>query len=92
MVFDQEMEPDSLYETILMQSYQEIDEEIGIHPDAMMALLYASRKVFFDMDYQIDYKETPPKSSDYRVSDSGTIIELADANPDGDFDDMGIIG
>ena len=70
----------------------EIDEEIGIHPDAMMALLYASRKVFFDMDYQIDYKETQPQKSDYVVSDTGTIIEVADESSTGNFQDIGTIG
>lgn len=70
----------------------EIDEEIGIHPDAMMALLYASRKIFFDFNYQIDYKETQPKSSDYKVSETGTIIEVEGTVSDGDFTDIGTIG
>ena len=27
----------------------ELDEDLGIHPDAMMALLYASRQYFHDI-------------------------------------------
>lgn len=69
----------------------EIDEEIGIHPDAMMALLYASRKIFFDMDYNIDYKETKPKTSDYVHDASGTIISVVEETTD-TFEDLGTIG
>ena len=92
-ILDQEMEQilymrDDDTDAIL----PEIDEEIGIHPDAMMALLYASRKVFFDMDYQIDYKESQPKKSDYKVSESGTIIEVDDGNEGVHFIDMGTVG
>lgn len=68
------------------------DEEIGIHPDAAMALLYASRKVFFDMNYDIAFKECPVKTSDYRKTKDGTIIEVEPVKPVGDFEDMGVIG
>ena len=68
------------------------DEEIGIHPDAAMALLYASRKVFFDMDYDIAFKESEPKMSDYVKTPSGTIIEVAPLSKGGDYEDMGVIG
>ena len=30
----------------------ELDEDLGIHPDAMFALLYASRQAFLDMGYE----------------------------------------
>lgn len=69
----------------------ELDEEIGIHPDAMMALLYASRKIFFDFDYDISFKESAPKTSDYIKTESGTIIEVA-TEPNGNFTDSGIVG
>ena len=68
------------------------DEEIGIHPDAAMALLYASRKVFFDMDYDIAFKESEPKMSDYIKTPGGTIIEVAPLSKGGDYEDMGVIG
>lgn len=72
----------------------ELDEEIGIHADAMMALLYASRKVFFDMDYDISFKETQPKASDYKTDSTGTIIEVITDNPSSGIvgTDSGIIG
>lgn len=68
------------------------DEEIGIHPDAAMALLYASRKVFFDMDYDIAFKESEPKMSDYIKTPDGTIIEVAPLSKGGDYEDIGVIG
>ena len=71
----------------------EIDEEEGIHPDAMMALLYASRKVFFDMDYDISFKERPPKTSDFVLDTGGTIVEPDIRGADeGDFENIGTIG
>lgn len=71
----------------------ELDEEMGIHPDAAMALLYASRKIFFDMDYAIDYKETKPQVSDYKVSDTGTIIGIVQDESTGIVgEDSGIVG
>ena len=70
----------------------EIDEEIGIHPDAAMALLYATRKVFFDMDYAISFKETQPATSNYKKTESGTIIGIVDDTNNGDFTDIGTIG
>lgn len=68
-----------------------IDEEIGIHPDAAMALLYASRKVFYDMDYAISFKETQPPTSNYKKTESGTIIGIVDDKQD-TFEDLGTIG
>lgn len=70
----------------------EIDEEIGIHPDATMALLYASRKIFFDMDYDIGFKETKPQTSDYITDNTGTILGVDENRHNDQFDDMGIIG
>ena len=72
----------------------ELDEEIGIHADAMMALLYASRKIFFDMNYDISFKETQPKASDYKTDSTGTIIEVITDNPSSGIvgTDSGIIG
>lgn len=70
-----------------------IDEDIGIHPDAAMALLYASRKIFFDMDYAISFKETQPATSNYKKTESGTIISIVDdTRKDGDYEDIGTIG
>lgn len=59
----------------------EIDDEFGIHPDIMMALLYASRKMFFDMDYDISFKESKPKTSNFITSATGTIIGVAEDDP-----------
>lgn len=69
----------------------QLDEEIGIHPDAMMALLYASRKVFFDFDYDIGFKESKPQTSNYITDDSGTIVDIVNSS-NGDFEDAGTIG
>ena len=69
----------------------EIDEEVGIHPDACMALLYASRKAFFDMDYDISFREKAPSNSDYEKTEDGTIIEVKNDDTD-TFEDIGIIG
>lgn len=54
----------------------ELDED-AYHADAIMALLYASRKVFFDMDYDITFKESVPQTSDYKKTEGGTIIGFA---------------
>lgn len=71
----------------------QIDEEIGIHPDAAMALLYASRKIFFDMDYEISFKEKQPEASIYKKTESGTIIGVVDdSSKNGDFQNIGLIG
>lgn len=71
----------------------ELDEEIGIHADAMMALLYASRRVFFDMDYDVEYKESSPMKSDYVTDSRGTITGVSMIpTGNGDFEDSGIIG
>lgn len=71
----------------------EIDEEEGIHPDATMALLYASRKVFFDMGLDDRFKERKPRTSDFIVDESGTMIEpIVGGINDGDFENMGTIG
>lgn len=70
----------------------EIDENIGIHPDAAMALLYASRKVFFDMDYDIDFKQKAPKESEYKLDATGTIIDINSDYNENQFEDSGIIG
>lgn len=71
----------------------QIDEEIGIHPDAAMALLYASRKIFFDMDYEISFKEKQPEASIYKKTETGTIIGVVDdSSRNGDFQNIGLIG
>ena len=54
----------------------ELDED-AYHADAIMALLYASRKVFFDMDYDITFEESVPQTSDYKKTEGGTIIGFA---------------
>lgn len=68
----------------------ELDEEIGIHADAMAALLYASRRVFFDMDYDISFKQTSPKTSSYETDKSGTITGIK--VKEDSFEDSGIVG
>jgi len=68
----------------------ELDDDV-FHADAIMALLYASRKVFFDMDYAIDFKESKPKTSDYVTSESGTIIGVQETEDEG-FEYSGIVG
>ena len=70
----------------------ELDEVIGIHPDAAMALLYASRKVFFDMDYDIDFKQKAPKESEYKLDKTGTIVDINQEENANEFEDGGIIG
>ena len=71
----------------------QIDEEIGIHPDAAMALLYASRKIFFDMDYEISFKEKQPVASNYKKTETGTIIGIVDdSSRNGDFQNIGTVG
>lgn len=69
----------------------EIDEET-YHADAIMALLYASRKAFFDMDYDINFKESAPKTSDFTTDESGTITGYNTADTLGNFEDSGIVG
>lgn len=69
----------------------EFDEEIGIHPDIMMALLYASRKMYSDFKYDIKYQEIEVKTSDYIKDSTGTIIDYNDKENDS-FEDMGVIG
>jgi hypothetical protein len=69
----------------------EIDEET-YHADAIMALLYASRKAFFDMDYDINFKESAPKTSDFMTDESGTITGYNTADTLGNFEDSGIVG
>lgn len=68
----------------------ELDEET-FHADAIMALLYATRKIFFDFDYDIDFKEAKPKTSNFITDDKGTIIDVNTAK-DEEFEDMGVIG
>ena len=68
----------------------ELDEEIGIHADAMAALLYASRRVFFDMDYDISFKQSSPKTSSYETDGSGTITGIK--VKEDIFEDSGIVG
>lgn len=69
----------------------EIDET-AFHADAIMALLYASRKAFFDMDYDINFKESQPKTSDYITDSSGTIVDVNLSDDSGNFEDSGIVG
>jgi hypothetical protein len=69
----------------------EIDET-AFHADAIMALLYASRKAFFDMDYDINFKESQPKTSDYITDANGTIVDVNLSNDSGNFEDSGIVG
>jgi hypothetical protein len=69
----------------------EIDET-AFHADAIMALLYASRKAFFDMDYDINFKESQPKTSDYITDSNGTIVDVNLSNDSGNFEDSGIVG
>lgn len=68
-----------------------IDEDIGIHPDATMALLYASRKAFFDMDYDIDFRQSRPKLSNFKKDGGGTIIDVNTEDNDS-FGEGGVIG
>lgn len=68
----------------------ELDEDIGIHPDAMMGLLYASRRAFFDMDYDISFKQTSPATSNYETDETGTITGIKQKEED--FEDSGIVG
>lgn len=68
----------------------ELDEET-FHADAIMALLYASRKIFFDFDYDIEFKETKPKTSNFITDDKGTIIDINNETPE-QFEDAGIVG
>jgi hypothetical protein len=71
----------------------EIDEDV-FHADAVMALLYASRKAFFDMDYDINFKETEPKRSDFITDSKGNITDVnivSDVDA-GNFEDSGIVG
>lgn len=67
-----------------------LDEET-FHADAVMALLYATRKVFFDFDYDIDFKETKPKTSSYITDSKGTVIGVNDSVLE-QFEDSGIVG
>lgn len=71
----------------------EIDESV-FHADAIMALLYASRKAFFDMDYDINFKESEPKHSDFITDSKGNIVDVNFLNDkdSGNYEDMGIIG
>lgn len=71
----------------------ELDEEV-FHADAIMALLYASRKAFFDMDYDINFKEVQPKKSGFITNADGTIESVNFSNDKGlgNYEDMGIIG
>ena len=71
----------------------EIDESV-FHADAIMALLYASRKAFFDMDYNINFKESQPKKSDFITDSKGNITDVNFSNDrdSGNYEDMGIIG
>lgn len=69
----------------------EIDET-AFHADAIMALLYASRKAFFDMDYDINFKESQPKPSDYITDSNGTIVDVNLSEDSGNFEDSGIVG
>ena len=70
----------------------ELDEVIGIHADAMMALLYASRRIFFDFDYDISYIEThPERKSSYITDENGTIIGYSEEGSES-FQDSGIVG
>ena len=69
----------------------EIDET-AFHADAIMALLYASRKAFFDMDYDINFKESQPKTSDYITDSNGTIVDVNLSDDSGNFENSGIVG
>lgn len=69
----------------------EIDET-AFHADAIMALLYASRKAFFDMDYDINFKESQPKTSDYITDSNGAIVDVNLSDDSGNFEDSGIVG
>lgn len=69
------------------------DEEEGEHTDITMALLYASRKIFFDMNYDIKFKESIPKTSDWNIDENGTITSPNWTSPNaGDFENIGTIG
>ena len=71
----------------------EIDESV-FHANAIMALLYASRKTFFDMDYDINFKESKPKCSDFITDSKGNITDVNFSNDkdSGNYEDIGIIG
>lgn len=68
----------------------EIDDDV-FHPDSIMALLYATRKIFFDFDYNIDFKEAQPKTSTFILDEKGTIKGVAPETSE-EFEDAGIIG
>ena len=45
------------------------------------------------MDYAISFKETQPATSNYKKTESGTIISIVDdTRKDGDYEEIGIIG
>ena len=44
------------------------------------------------MDYAISFKETQPATSNYKKTESGTIIGIVDDTNNGDFTDIGTIG
>jgi len=43
------------------------------------------------MDYAISFKETQPATSNYKKTESGTIIGIVDDKKD-EFEDLGTIG
>jgi hypothetical protein len=42
----------------------ELDEDLGIHPDIMMALLYASRQYFHDLGIEAGGESKEKKAED----------------------------
>lgn len=69
----------------------EIDDDT-FHPDILMALLYASRQMFFDMDMDVAYKPPVEENSRYNIASNGDIIMngLPQATPT--FKNLGTVG
>lgn len=66
-----------------------IDDSV-FHPDIMMALLYASRQMFYDFGLEVEYKA--PAATDGYVKDSAGNITVGAANAPAQFKDLGIVG
>lgn len=68
----------------------EIDDTY-FHADSLMSVLYASRKMFFDMDYDVSFKESRPKVSMFETDSKGTIQGYTTTETTS-FEDSGIVG
>ena len=66
------------------------------HPDILMALLYASRRMFFDMGLDVRYKmqdgEQRVDEISRQVENIKTAVKVSEPVEKAEFKDLGVVG